>query len=145
MTNHSNGPPVVERRRQPRHRGPSIERLNARIATLERRLDHLYERINDERRSESQKSWDRSEAAALEAALRALRFHRAAADEHTDPVAALAALVEAAEDAIDAGYLGETLDLEAALGRAQIALEAAGHSYCPAEHREELTKTAQNR
>lgn len=73
--------------------GPRIERVNAKIGSLERRLAHLEDRVRmgDKPR---QRSFDEAEAEALRAGIAALRYHRAALDAETDPVLALSELVD---------------------------------------------------
>jgi len=76
---------------------PRIERVGAHIANLERRLEHLRERIK-EPRNERVRSFDISEAKALEAAVRVLGYYRLALEPETDPVLALAEVLDAVED-----------------------------------------------
>jgi hypothetical protein len=75
---------------------PRIERVGAHIANLERRLEHLKERIR-EPRNERVRSFDISESKALEAAIRVLAYYRLALEPETDPVLALAELLDATE------------------------------------------------
>lgn len=77
--------------------GPRIERVNAKIGTLERRIEWLRQRLAAGDRPERQQTFDRVEVEALEAACAALRYHRQALDADTDPVLALAELNDALE------------------------------------------------
>lgn len=52
---------------------PLIERINARIANLERQLDWLDERIEGGKGSEAALNHDRANRAAIKAALRSMR------------------------------------------------------------------------
>ena len=78
--------------------GPRIERVNAKIGTLERRIEWLRSRLaeaNRGDRNDRQQTFDRAEVEALEAACAALRYHRQALDAETDPVLALSELLDA--------------------------------------------------
>jgi hypothetical protein len=86
----------------------AIRRLNARIATLERRAEHLEGRIRQPERREASLAFDKSELAAIEAGLEALRLHRAMLEPETSPVLILDELVTA-YDAAD-GILDVVLD-----------------------------------
>jgi len=60
---------------QPKNTPPRIERIDARMATLQRRLDHLERRLTDHNyASAASAEFDRAEIAALTAALVALNF-----------------------------------------------------------------------
>lgn len=82
---------------------PQIDRVSAKIATLERRAEWLEKRLSDPRNDRT-RSFDEAEHSALEAAIKALNYHRAALDPETDPVLALSELV----DSIDEGISKET-------------------------------------
>lgn len=53
---------------------PRIDKIHAKIGALERRLMHLRQRLQDRKVSEAARSFDMGEAAALEDAVRALRW-----------------------------------------------------------------------
>lgn len=77
---------------------PQIDRVSAKIATLERRAEWLETRIargTDERA----RSFDEAEHSALEAAIKALKYHRAALEPETDPVLILQELVDSLDEA----------------------------------------------
>lgn len=102
--------------------GPRIERVSAKVATLERRIDWLRRRIGERDRNERQVSFDVAEVDALEAGIVALRYHRAALDADTDPVLALAELLDATEVAQGSGSVHALQRLEEARGRARRVL-----------------------
>jgi hypothetical protein len=88
-----------------------IERVSAKIATLERRLEWLDERIAryaPDRDTGPRLNYDRAEREALYAAVRALKLLRAQLEPETDPVLALDELVFATKlllsDASAHGY-----------------------------------------
>lgn len=83
--------------------GPRIERVNAKIGTLERRIEWLRSRLSSgsEQRNERQAAFDRAEVEALEAACSVLRYHRQALNVETDPVLALAELHDCVADDYD--------------------------------------------
>ena len=86
--------------------GPRIDSIFAKLKMLERRADHLRQRIAESRGNERSRDFDRSEIDALEAACAALRYHAAALYADTDPTLALAELIDSLEieddDRIDA-------------------------------------------
>ncbi len=53
---------------------PRIDKIHAKIGALERRLDHLRQRLADRKVSEAAQSFDKAEASALEAAIVALKW-----------------------------------------------------------------------
>jgi len=53
---------------------PVIEGLNGKVGVLERRLAHLEERLTHPERKGASQDFDRAEAAALRAALKAMKF-----------------------------------------------------------------------
>lgn len=53
---------------------PVIDGLNGKVGVLERRLAHLERRLREPERKGATKDFDRAEAAALRAALNALRY-----------------------------------------------------------------------
>lgn len=78
---------------------PIIERLNAKIGTLERRIDHLASRLEaGTYRSSASADFDRVELAALRDAVRCMRYHRACLEADTDPRQAITRLVLAVMD-----------------------------------------------
>lgn len=106
---------------------PRIERVGAHIANLERRLEWLKERIALPDRNERVRSFDVSEAKALEAAIRLMQFYRVALEPETDPVLALAELLDVTEIAapmIPTPHMNESTRerLEEALRRARRVL-----------------------
>lgn len=76
----------------------SLRRLNAKIGILERRVEHLRGRIDDPSRRDSSKDFDRSECAALEAAVQALRYHSLSLDPATNPALVLQELVDSLDE-----------------------------------------------
>lgn len=76
---------------------PEIKHVAAKIATLERRAEHLSDQITSGQGSPQSMGYARAELRALEVAVEALRFHRVSNGEMEDPIAALASLVEAVE------------------------------------------------
>jgi len=98
---------------------PRIERVGAHIANLERRLEWLRERISKPDRKDGARSFDVSESKALEAAIRALSYYRSAIAPETDPVLALAELLDATE-------AGEAERVEEARRRARRVLRELG-------------------
>lgn len=78
---------------------PIIAGVNAKIGTLERRMQHLQRRLDaDDYRSSNAAEFDRTEVEALRAAIRALRFHAARLAPETDPVVALQRLVAVTQE-----------------------------------------------
>lgn len=61
---------------------PAIENVNAKIAALERRIDHLRGRLTTSTNPRAAE-FDREELRALEAAVAALRFHWRAVNGET--------------------------------------------------------------
>lgn len=99
---------------------PDAKGFGGKIATLERRVEHLDRRIESGRGSVNSIDMDRGERSALvKAALPAMRWVRSKMDGGDNPVLALAALVYA----IDAEHLPK-LDskTEAAMTRARAVL-----------------------
>lgn len=75
------------RRREGGHRPEGrIRPIHARIATLERRLEHLRRRGDDPKRRKASRNFDMAEVGALEEALRALRRYRAEIEIGQDAV-----------------------------------------------------------
>lgn len=103
--------------------GPMITRINFRIGTLERRIDHLQKRLI-EGRSGAQQSYDEAEIGALQAAISALRYHRASLEAETDPVLVLSELLDASAPAMvgNKAFVADVERLEAARTRAARAL-----------------------
>lgn len=105
---------------------PDATGLGGRIATLERRVQHLDRRIESGHGSPGSVDMDRGERSALvKGALPSMRWVRGRADGAGagDPVAVLAALVAAVE-AEHLPKLGSAT--EGALGRARALLEQWG-------------------
>lgn len=80
--------------------GPVIENLNAKIGTLERRLDYLQRRAasHDPNRKDTTREYDAQEASALRAALAALRYHRSSLGEEDVASVVLAEVIDALEE-----------------------------------------------
>lgn len=77
---------------------PIIRELSSKIMTLERRRSFLQNRIDrGPDRSAEAVSFDKAEEAALSAAIKALRYHRAALHPETDPVLAIDELLSVIE------------------------------------------------
>ena len=75
------------RKREGGHRRDNrIRPINARIGTLERRLEHLRKRGDDPNRRAASRNFDMAEVGALEEALRALRRYRAEIEIGKDAV-----------------------------------------------------------
>ena len=74
----------------------TISRVHARLKALDRRAAHLDLRIA-ERSDGAPRSFDQAERAAIDAAILAIKLHRASLDPATSPALALSELVDAAE------------------------------------------------
>lgn len=73
-----------------------IDGLNGKIGILERRRDYLRRKLrNEDYAATTGADFDRHEIGALNAAVRALRFHGATLSPETDPVVHLARLADA--------------------------------------------------
>jgi hypothetical protein len=78
---------------------PVIEHVSGKIATLERRAQHLGERLNGGRQgSAASAAFDRAELSAIEAAVRALKYHRAQVETLDEPILALSEIVQAHDE-----------------------------------------------
>lgn len=77
--------------------GQPYRNVSAKIATLERRAEMLTSKIEGQNGSPKALNYDRSELAALESAIYALRRVRVAQGDADDPVAVLAELIEGVE------------------------------------------------
>lgn len=77
---------------------PSISRINGKIGVLERKIDFLSRRLEIESYKTTPSSeFDRAEVGALNAAVRALKYHAATLNPRLDPVLHLARLASAAQ------------------------------------------------
>lgn len=101
---------------------PQIERVSSKIATLERRSEWLEQRIKDPR-NERTRSFDEAEHSALEAAIKALRYHRAALEPETDPVLALAEVLDAVDEQVAANDQIPSERVRQALTRARLVMK----------------------
>lgn len=82
-------------------------KVTAKIATLERRLHHLHQRLSKPNYSASNSSqYDREEASALEAAVTVMRYHRllgACTVVEDEQAAALRYLIRASDIYLEGG------------------------------------------
>lgn len=86
---------------------PIIENVQGKIGVLERRVEYLECRLENEAYSNTKSSeFDRIEVGALRGGLRALRFHAATLRPELDPVVHLSRLSTAARAAL-AGFRAE--------------------------------------
>jgi len=82
---------------------PIIEGVSAKVGVLERRADFLKRKLaQDSYGSTTSAEFDRQEASALKAAVRALRFHAATFRPDIDPVVHLDRLARASRKALSA-------------------------------------------
>lgn len=104
---------------------PIIVGANAKIGVLERRLDHLQRRLREDGyRSAASAEFDRTEAEALRAGIRALRFHASRLQPDSDPVVALDKLVEACTQHLT-GHLADDEMIARVKRAASVLSEAA--------------------
>lgn len=78
-------------------REPGVNGLGKKIRFLERRRDNLVDRVTNKQGTDASLNFDRSEIAALETALDALRYHWATISRLDTPLTILQELVEAVE------------------------------------------------
>lgn len=103
---------------------PIIEGVNAKIGVLERRREYLQRKLDQAGYAKQPGyDFDRHEVSAIDAALRALKFHAASLRPDLDPVVHLDRVTRAAQLALDAWRseldVGEPMnDHELALTRA---------------------------
>lgn len=74
-----------------------IKRVSSKIGILERRLDHLEQRVKryrDEGRPAEATSFDENEVGALKAAVHALKLYRVFQETELDPILALAEVID---------------------------------------------------
>lgn len=90
---------------------PVIVGLNGKIGVLERRRDHLRRKLDRNGYGDTASAdFDRAEIGALNAALRAMRFHAASLRPDLDPVVHLSRVVDALDAAVE--YHGYDMDSE---------------------------------
>ena len=71
-----------------------LQNLNAKLATLERRYEHLGAQLEGGRFSASSRSFVEAERTALEGAMLAMRLHHAKVEGLPQPASALRELVD---------------------------------------------------
>lgn len=103
---------------------PSIERVQAKIANLERMMDWLDERIEGGQGSAASLNHDRANRSALKYALLALRHYDADMRGLDLPILALDELVRQVERWIDDDAVGPQSEMHPAMERAREALRA---------------------
>lgn len=96
---------------------PRLQRAMGKIATLERRADHLQRQIETGNHSPSAGSFIAAEKAALEGAIVAFRLHHAEVEGLTRPIEIMAELIAALEKHADGD-----LELTRLLERASVAV-----------------------
>lgn len=75
----------------------TIDRVHARLKALDRRAAFLDTRIAQRPEGDGGRTFDQAERAAIDAAILAIKLHRASLDPATSPALALAELVDALE------------------------------------------------
>lgn len=107
-----------------------VERVNAKIASLERRAEHLQRRIKEHTTADRGRSFDITELQGIEAGISALRVHRSLLDPVTSPVLALAEMLDSFDEEMVQGIawvLPEYRErAEAAVARARRVLKELG-------------------
>ncbi len=77
---------------------PVLKRVSSKIATLERRADHLEGQLSEWRGSPHGRDFARAELSAVKAGVAALRYHRSEIEGLDQPILALQELVEAVKE-----------------------------------------------
>lgn len=75
-----------------------MQQLNAKMATIERRIDHLTRQLENNECSPGARSFIAAERAALDAALIALRLYHAQAEGLDTPIKVLSELLDLLEE-----------------------------------------------
>ena len=99
-----------------------LQQLNAKLATLERRAEHLQRQLDLNECSKAARSYVAAERAALEAAMIALRLHHAQVENMPHPVGVLRELVAAIEQLAEDLPPQATDHLTELLERASVAI-----------------------
>lgn len=79
-----------------------IEGVNAKIGVLERRREYLARKVEQSNDRQPGHNFDRHEISAIDAAVRALKFHAGSLRPDLDPVVHLDRVTRAAQLALDA-------------------------------------------
>ncbi len=86
-----------------------IERVNAKLSALERRAEYLQRRIKEHSPADRGRSFDITELQAVEAAITAIKLHRAMLEPETSPVLALDELTNALDGLCDPVHMTSNL------------------------------------
>lgn len=99
-----------------------LQQLNGKLATLERRTEHLQRQLDENACSAGARSFIKSELAALNTAMIAMRLHHAQVEGMPHPVGMLRELVAAVEKLAEDLPPQATDHLTELLERASVAI-----------------------
>ena len=103
---------------------PHIERVSGKLAQLERMAEFRQQRLDRQEYGRDGGHFMRAELSALDAACKALRWHRAEVEGLDTPLLALSSIVDALTEGGDGAIDPVAFpDLRAALARARDVLE----------------------